>query len=477
MRRAVVLAFGCLAGWGCSPVAETPAEEAGFEVLPAALVERAAALRDEALESSRAYDFLHRLTVEVGPRFAGSPGDARAVAWAKARLEELGFANVRTEPVTVPHWERGMAAARILAPYPQPLVVVALGGSVGTPAGGIEAEVVEAADVEALEALGREAVEGKIAFLSGTMARARDGSHYGPAVHKRVYGPSRSATLGAVAVVIRSVGTSNDRVAHTGGLRYSDDAPRIPAAALSNPDADLLSAQLASGEPVRLHLELGCRDLGEATSANVIGEVAGSEAPEEIVLLAAHLDSWDLGTGAMDDGIGCAVITEAARQIAALPQPPRRTIRVLLSANEEFGLSGGRAYAERHADELADHVAAIESDFGIGRAWALRSGVDEAHMPVVRDLERLLLPLGITYQGNQAFGGADIGPLRPARVPFFDIPQDATDYFDYHHNANDTFDKIDAAALSQTVAAYATFAYVAANWEGNFGRGPEPETP
>ncbi len=455
--------------------ASSAAGEAQFEVLPADLVETAAALRDAALEDADAYSFVAGLTTEVGPRPAGSENDRKAVAWAAKRLADYGL-DVRTEEVTVPHWVRGEASGTIVAPYRQQVVLVALGGSVGTPVGGIEAEVLEVESIEALEALDPAQVKGKIVFFNRRMERHPEGAGYRPAVMARAVGPAKAAPLGAAAVVIRSAGTSTNRFAHTGSTRYTEGVRKIPAAALSNTDADLLEAQIATGETVRFRLELGSRMLADETSANVIGEIRGREAPEEIVLLAAHLDSWDLGTGAMDDGAGCAIVSETARLIAALPRAPRRTLRILLAANEEYGLSGARAYGERHADALERHVAALESDFGIGKVFVFRSGVTEDRMPLVHDIERLLSPLGIAHDASApAFGGADLMPLRPARVPFFDLPQDATDYFDYHHTADDTLDKLSAEDLKQNVAAYVTAAYVLAETTYDLGRAPEPE--
>ena len=462
-----------LAGCGGQPVDET-STTAAFEVLDPGIVERAETLREEALAGDGAYDFLRRLTTEVGPRFAGTDGDRRGVEWAKEELERMGFANVRTEEVTVPRWRRGHAAGWIVAPYPQDMVVVALGGSVGTPDGGLEAEVVRVGSLEELTNLDRATVDGKIVFIDQRMSRSRDGSGYGATVGNRTRGAATAALLGAQAVLVRSVGTSNDRLAHTGTMRYEDGGDRIPAAALSNPDADVLAQQLAGSEPVIFHLDLGCEDLGEAPSANVIGEIPGREKPEEIVVLAAHLDSWDLGTGAIDDGAGCAIVSEAARLLAlAMPEGPRRTIRVLLTANEEFGLSGALAYGEKYLYDMDSHVAAAESDLGAGPIYALRSRVSPEALPAVRDMQRLMEPLGIEYQGNEARGGADLRPMRQNRVPVFDLRQDATLYFDYHHNANDTFDKVDPRELAQNVAAYAVFALVASEYEPGFGRGPE----
>jgi hypothetical protein len=372
----------------------------------------------------------------------------------------------------VPRWERGAESGEITAPYPQPVVLAALGGSVGTPDGGIEAQVVEVAGLDALAALDPAKVKGKIVFFNTKMKRAKDGSGYGPAVGVRGAGASRAAKLGAVAVLIRSIGTDNNRTPHTGAMRYEDGVEKVPAAALSIPDADLLEAQVASGKPVTFRLKLGARHLGEVESANVIGEIPGREKPEEIVLIGGHLDSWDLGTGAIDDGAGCAIMMEAARRIGQLPQKPRRTIRVILWANEEFGLSGARAYAEAHKGELSRHVLAGESDFGAGRVWRIASHVDPAALPVIATLAGIL---GVEQGNNEAGGGADLIPLAPARVPAVALSQDGTTYFDYHHTANDTLDKIDPKDLDQNVAAWAAVAYVAAEIPGNFGRAPETQ--
>lgn len=446
--------------------------------LPADLLESAAALRDAALAESDAFSILESLTVEVGARFAGSPADRRAVAWAKRNLEALGFENVRTEAVTVPRWERGTVAAEILAPYPQRLIgVIALGGSVPTPDGGIETRVLGFPSLEALEQADPAEVEGRIVFIHDRMDDTRDGSGYGRAVGKRVNGPAVAAELGAVALLIRSAGTDNNRLAHTGTTRYKDGVPRIPAAALSNPDADMLEAQLASGEPVRVGLEITSRYLPDTVSANVIGEVIGREKPEEIVLLAAHLDSWDVGTGAHDDGAGCAILMEVGRRLAALEQAPRRTVRVVLYANEEFGLSGGRAYGEAYADAVDQHIVAIESDLGGEPVWRFSTWVAPEAVPVAEAIAGLLEPLGIEWAGNVGAGGADISPLRPHRVPMASLPQDAHLYFQLHHTENDTLDKVDPVALRQNVAAYLTFTYLAAEMQGDFGRAPENPPP
>lgn len=449
--------------------AASPAQAASD--VPAALLERVGEVQ-RALPDDRAFEHVASLTTEVGPRLAGSAGDSRAVAWALARLRDLGFENVRAEPVTVPRWVRGEAHAEIVSPWPQPLVLAALGGSVGTPEGGLEADVVEAANVAAFEALPADRVRGRIVFLSERMERASDGSGYGKTVQIRGNGAVAAARRGALAVVIRSVGTDSHRLSHTGGMHYEEGVPRIPGAALAQPDADLLAAQVASGHPVRMRLRLGCRDAGSAESANVIGEVVGRESPEEIVVLGAHLDSWDLGTGALDDGAGVAIVLEAARRIAHLAQRPRRTVRVVLFANEEFGLSGGKAYVAQHAEELPRHVAALESDLGTGRITRFRARVAARDEPQLPELARVLASLGIAFDAAPARGGSDIGPLGEAGVPLFDLPPDATTYFDFHHTADDTLDKVDRDGLAAAVAANGALALVLADLPGRLATLP-----
>jgi carboxypeptidase Q len=434
----------------------------------------AALLRDNALKGTRAYDVVSSLTTEVGPRPAGSEAYQRAIQWGVRTLKELGFQNVRAEKVTEPHWDIGTGEGRITAPWPQPVVLAALGGSVPTPEGGLEAEVVQVPSLDALKALDPAKAKGKIVFLNKRMERHKDGSGYGETVPGRGAGAAVAGKLGAVALLIRSVGTDNNRTPHTGAMRYEEGGPRIPAAALSNPDADLLEKQVASGKPVTFRLKLTSRYLPDVESASVVGEIPGREKPDEIVLLGAHLDSWPLGTGAIDDGAGCAIMIEAARRIGELQEKPRRTIRVVLFANEEFGLSGGRAYAEAHAAELPKHILAGEADFGSGKVWRLSSRVAPDTLPAMDEIAKLLAPLGVERGNNGAGGGADLSPLIPAKVPVLSLGQDGTYYFDWHHTANDTLDKIDAKDLDQNVAAWAAAAWAAANMPGTFGRAPEP---
>jgi hypothetical protein len=431
------------------------------------------ALRDAVLSSSKAFEFVQSLSDEAGPRLSGSPGNKVAIAWAERTLAAEGLAKVHAEAVKVPRWERGEERGEILAPVAQKLSLTALGGSVGTKPGGLAAEVIEVPSVEAAEKLDPAAVRGKIVFYYVKMERTRDGSGYGRAVRMRGVGASIAAKLGAVGVVIRSVGTDESRQPHTGALRYDDKAPKIPAAALATSDADLLHRVIARGAPVRLSMTLGAKTLPDGDGANVIGDVEGSAAPGEFVLLGAHLDSWDLGRGAIDDGAGCAIVIEAARQIAKLPHRPRRTVRVVLFANEENGLAGAKAYAAAHAAELGRHVLGIEADLGAGRAFEARflggPGASAAFHAVAAALE----PLGVAAADGDAHGGADLIPLIAAGVPVMDVRQDATTYFDVHHTANDTLERITKEDLDQAAAAYAAAAFEAADSAADFGRVPE----
>jgi carboxypeptidase Q len=446
---------------------------AGDAFSPATLA-RARAARDAGLRDDTGYDALRSLCTEVGPRPAGSAADGRAVAWGLETLRRLGFSNVRAESVTVPHWERGECRAEITAPWPQSLVAAALGGSVGTPPEGIEAEVVTAGSIDEMKALGEARVRGKIVFFRGHMERARTGSGYGTAVQPRGRGAAEAAKLGALAVVIRSVGTDSDRLPHTGAMRYDSTGVRIPALALSAPDADLLDRQVASGRPVRLKLVNTSRSLPEARSANVIGELPGRGPNPGIVVVGGHLDSWDLGQGAHDDGAGVATMIAAAK-IAAAQGPLRHTVRVVLFANEEFGLSGGRGYAERHAAELDRHVVAMESDLGAFDVWGLETGFGPGREALVAPLLSVLAPLGVEYAGNGTHGGSDTGPLSSRGVPALELSTDAGPYFDLHHSANDTFDKVDPALLRENIAGYAALIVLAASGDADFGRLPAGE--
>jgi len=416
------------------------------------------ALQREALAGDGAWAVVESLTTEVGNRFAGTPRFARAAEWATRKLRELGYPEVRTEPVTVPRWIRGAARGEILSPWPQRTEIIALGGSEGTPLEGIEAAVVAVEDVDALMELPEGAVRGKIVFFTRRMRRTDDGAGYGETVPIRSKGPAEAGKLGAVAVLIRSVATDVNRIPHTGGTRYAKEGPRIPAAALSVPDAELLERELRSGHEVRYRLFLGCRYEADVEQANVIGELPGRGAlAGEIVLIAAHLDSWDVGTGAQDDGAGVAIAIESARLAAARAgDGPRRTIRVLLTVNEEFGLSGARAYAAAHADEVARHAVGFEADSGAGRVLRYLTRFAAGEEVATAELGERLAALAIPAGEGEARGGADLSPLKKLGLPLVDLRQDASLYFDIHHTENDTLDKIDPAHLRQVTAAFAT---------------------
>jgi len=445
------------AAWGQTPPVVAP--------IPADVQRTVDRLQAAALESDLAWDITEGLVTDIGPRMAGSEAEARARDWSVRRLRELGFQNVRIEPFTIPFWQATREEAHIVTPGARELVAAALGGSPSTPVGGLEAEIVRFADMAALEAAPRSAVEGRIAFIDERMTRTQDGSGYGVAVRKRGECAPVAQARGAVGCVIRSVGTDPHRFAHQGGSSRQGAGVSLPAMAVSPADADVL-ARLAARGPVRMRMVIEADIRDNVTSGNVIAEIRGRERPNEIVLLAAHLDSWDHGQGAIDDASGVAIISAAARLIRELPRRPRRTIRILLAGAEENGVHGGAAYARAHAEE--NHIVAAESDFGAGRVWRFRSRFRDDALPAARAFQQALAPLGVIAGDNQAGGGADIGALRETGVPVVDLSQNGLDYFDYHHTPNDTLDKIDPEALRQNVAAWVTFAYLAAEMDWTF---------
>jgi carboxypeptidase Q len=307
------------------------------------------------------------------------------------------------------------------------------------------------------------------------MERTRNAEGYGKASPVRGESAVAAAKKGAAAVVIRSIGTGNARFPHTGWMRYDDAVPKIPAAALSVPDAMLLDRLVKQKKTVRLRMTVGGKYLSEETTANVVGEIIGQEKPDDIVLLGAHLDSWDLGTGALDDGAGVGMVLETGNLIAHAAERPRRTVRCVLFANEEFGLSGAIGYAEAHRAELEHHVLAMEADFGAGGAYEVSYLAGPAAAQPMAELSAFLSPLGV---GGAVAGdrhGSDLWPLRSAQIPMVEVEQDATTYFDYHHTADDTFDKIDPPTLAQATAVFATFAYAVSRSAQELGRAPPPK--
>ena len=431
------------------------------------LVVTASSLGQKALNDPAAFDFVESVTTEIGQRLAGTEAHRRAVAWAEARLKAAGFENVHSEPFTFPAWIRGAESAEIVGSVPQHLAVTALGGSVATDANGIEAEISLFRTYDDLLAAAPGSLNGKIAVVTQRMVRAQDGSGYGAANPIRRNGPSEAARRGAVAYLLRSLGTDSHRLPHTGALNYEDGAPRIPAAALAIPDAEQLERLAALG-PVRIRLRLTPTVQENAPSWNVVGEIKGRERPDEIVLIGGHLDSWDLGTGATDDGAGIAIVFGAARLIASLPQRPSRTIRVVLFGAEEMNFSG-TAYAQAHEGETGKIVVAGEADFGARNVYSVQLPGGTADSDFGHTLERIIAPLGANVDRRPALGGGDdIRELQKAGVPAVSLRQDGIDYFDTHHTADDTLDKIDPKQLDQAVAVWSAFTYLAAASDVDF---------
>ena len=427
-----------------------------------------------AQEDDTAYQIIESLTTEVGPRLAGSPAEKRARTWAQQKFKSLGFKRVRIEGFDVPYWRRLYERAEVLSPYPQPLVVTALGGSVATPKNGVEGEVVRFANLEALKAAKANSLKRKLVFVDDIMVRAQDGSGYGVAVAKRREVAFEAARVGAQAALIRSVGTSKHRFAHTGQMKSFQEikaGATVPAASLSAPDADQLARMLKSNKTVRVKLNLHTEIQEQSRSGNVIGEIPGKAQGEQIVLLGAHLDSWDLGTGAVDDGAGVGIVMAAAHLLKQYmgKQAPQRSVRIVLFGAEEVGLVGAKAYTEKYREQLAQHVIIGESDFGAENIWRMGSAnVSEAKLPLFKAIQKLLQPLNIIPGNNQSYGGPDLSFMKAAGVPTLDMAQIGSDYFDLHHTADDTFNKINRYRIRQNVAAYAAFLYVVANMEEDF---------
>lgn len=432
---------------------------------------QALALRDATPADNLAYQLVDSLVTEVGSRPAGSAADPRAVEWALAKLKALGFSNVRADPVAVKAWRAGPVSVDITAPFAHRLVATALGNSVGTPAGGLEAEMAYYPDLASLKADTSDRAKGRIVFINQKTERSRDGSGYGSAVMARVAGAVEAARRGAVAVAIRSIGTDRDRLAHTGGMRYDAQLRQVPALAVSVPDADLIERLQRYGRPVMVRLNVQTETGLDATSHNVIAEVPGTDLADEIVLLGAHLDSWHVGQGAIDDGVGVGIVCAAAKRLLDSGKPLRRTVRVVLFANEENGLSGATAYADQY--KAVRHQLVGESDFGAGKVWRMRSKVHGDAVPALQQMARWLAPLGIEAGDNNGSPAPDAGVMvRRNQWPGIELTQDGTDYFDWHHTDNDTLDKINPDTLPQNVAAWSVVAWLASQSSQRFGQSP-----
>jgi len=422
-------------------------------------------LSSKSLRSDLAYRIIESLTTEVGQRQAGSEAEKRARDWGVAKFKQLGFKNVRVEPFEVDYWQRNLEQAEIISPFPQKLIITALGGSVATPANGLIGEIAIFPTLQALKDAPMEGLEGKIVFVDEYMTRTQDGSGYGVAVQKRSGAANEAGKRGAAAALIRSVGTDHHRFPHTGQMSYEKGVPRIPIAALSAPDADQLGRAVLLGN-VEVKLVIDVETKGKRQSGNVIGEIPGRT--DEIVIIGGHLDSWDLGTGAVDDGAGIGITVGAAKLILDMNQKPHRTIRVVMFGAEEVGLVGAKAYAKQHKLEIDKHIVGAESDFGAGKIWSFETRFDNSKLSMAQEMHKVLEPLGIALGGNKASGGPDMGPLRTMGMPVVTLKQNGWDYFDLHHTPDDTFDKINPADIAQNVAAYSAFVWMAANLNGHF---------
>ena len=438
-----------LAGQSAFAAPATPSD------LPAVYRAAADSLIAAALADEAAYERLALLVDRFGPRLSGSDNLERALDWILEEMAADGLENVAAQPVMVPHWVRNAESLRLVEPRPDELPMLGLGGSVGTPEGGITAEVLVVDSFEDLEARAEEA-EGRIVLFDVPF------TSYGETVQYRTNGAVAAARAGAVASLIRSVTPYSMRTPHTGTMRYEDGVARIPHAAITVEDAIRLRRMAARGTTAVVHLEMGAETLPDAESRNVMAEIVGSEFPDEVVVIGGHIDSWDVGDGAMDDGGGSVVAWEAVRLMKQLGLRPRRTVRVVLWTNEENGLRGARAYAEARAEEVDRTVLAIESDAGVFRPSGFGfTGSDEAY-EWVRAAGSLLERIG-AGEVTRGGGGADIGPLMQQGVPGMGLRVDGTRYFWYHHSPADTLDKLDAHDVALCVATMAVMAYVVAD--------------
>src|SRR5436309_2531364 len=418
--------------------------------------EPAARLIGEAVGSTFAWQRLAVLTDSIGNRLSGSPALDRAIQWSIDEMKRDGLENVHAERVVVPKWVRGTESAEIIEPAPHSLVMLGLGDSVGTPPDGIQAEVLTIHGFDELDARSGQ-VAGRIVFYNVPF------TSYGDTVRFRASGPSRAARYGAVAMLVRSVGPEGLRTPHTGALQYASDAPKIPAAAISTEDADRIQRMSDRGSRIVVRLKMDAHFEADAESANVVGEIRGRERPDEIVVVSGHLDSWDVGAGATDDGGGCVVTWEALRIMKKLNLRPRRTVRVVLWTNEENGGRGGIAYRDQHRSELGKHVMMLESDGGVFRPLGFGfTGNDAAH-ETVKAIATLLGGIAAD-QISPGGGGADIGPsMQEAHIPGMSLEVDGSKYFLIHHTPADTIDKIDQIEMAKCAAAVAVMAYVVAD--------------
>jgi hypothetical protein len=417
-------------------------------------------MRDAILTSGDVVSTVRELT-DIGPRPPGTANDARARERIAAALRSAGLDSVWSEPVEAPRWIRGLERAEILGASAQTMAVHQLGLSVPTANSGVTAPIVRFTDAAAVAGADPALLRNRIVFIDHVMPRGRDGSGFGIVGARRGDAVAQAGRAGAVAVIVRAPGTGKHALPHAVNIGYQPGVPKVPVASLSNAHSDSLAALIARGETPRVKLVLTGRDSAMTTSANVLGEIRGSEFPNEIVLLAAHHDSWDVGTGALDDAAGTAIVIEAARKIASMGRP-RRTVRFVLFAAEELGLRGARAYVSSHSSDR--HVLALEPDQGAGRAYRLRAPADQLPAGLLNEMEAVLVPMGVQRVRERSIAGPDLIPLRERGVFTLDVAHDMTDFWDYAHSALDVFERIQPESLRATAAAYASVVYLAAHW-------------
>ena len=411
------------------------------------------------IKTSTADDFawqrLAELTDTFGPRLSGSENLARSIRWAAEKMKEDGLENVRTERVMVPNWVRGHERAEIIHPQQSSIEVLGLGGTVATPPGGVEGDILVVTSFDELRSRGADA-RGRIVLFNAPF------TSYGDTVAYRTGGARAASLQGAVAVLVRAVGPIGLRTTHTGAVQYGQGMPPIPAAAITVEDANRLVRIVGRGQRVRVRLVLSGRFEPDAESANVVGEIRGREKPEEIVLLGGHLDSWDVGTGASDDGVGCIITWEAVRLMKKLGIQPRRTVRLVLFTNEENGLRGAAAYLERYGDQAHNHVFALESDSGVFAPASLGFSGSPSARSMIRDVGTLLASIGLSEIGVGG-GGADVGPIaQAANAPTMAYLGEPQKYFQIHHTPADTVERIAPDEVSKAAAAIAVMIYVVA---------------
>jgi hypothetical protein len=436
-------------------------QKIGFGLALIGLVSLSSMVVAASPKQGTALEIVEGLTTEIGPRLAGTEAETRAREWAVKKLKSLGFKNVRIETFDMPVWVRGAETAEIISPFPQKLIVTALGNSSATPETGITAPIIAFDSIPALEEAPTTSIKGKIVFITHRMRATQDGSSYGVFGAVRRFGPSIASRKGAAAIVIRSLGTDMTRFAHTGVQNWAPGVTPIPAGALSLVDAENLERMLARTKTVTMKLVLTPRNLGTQQSGNVIAEIPGKDPAAGIVAIGGHLDSWDLGTGAFDDAAGLAITTAAAKGLLDTKKKPRRTVRVIWFGAEEVGIFGGNAYLKAHGNE--PHALVSESDFGADRVWRVDFKLPDSAKPLADRLKRALAPLGIAASTEIAGGGPDFGPIARTGVSAIDLQQDGTRYFNLHHTANDTFDKIDPLQLRQNVEAWSIMLDLVAN--------------